>query len=292
MDTKTSKNDKRQYVLITAARNEERYIENTIKSVIKQTILPIKWVILSDRSVDHTDDIVKQYANEHKYIQLIRLEGDGNRSFGSQVRAINVGYQVLKDLPYDYICNVDADVTFEEDYFEMILERFERDGQLGIAGGYIYEEVRGVFTPLFSNRRYLVANAAQMFRRSCFEEMGGYIELKYGSHDTWVNVMAWKLGWKVANIPEIKVYHHRATSSSLGRFYKSKWNDGLMDYTIGNHPVYQLGKCVLRFREKPYVIASAVRLAAYIWACLKREERGVSKDFIKYYRKMQFRRIF
>lgn len=292
MYDKISKKENFRYVLITAARNEEKYIENTIQSVNKQTIIPLKWVIVSDRSVDRTDEIVQKYAKEHKYIELLRLHGDGERSFGAQVRAINAGYQILENIPYDYICNVDADVTFQENYFEMILGRFKKDERLGIAGGYIYEEAGGVFTPHFSNRSYLVANAAQMFRRSCFENMGGYIQLKYGSHDTWVNVMAWKLGWKVENIPEIQVFHHRPTSSSLGGFYKSKWNDGLMDYTIGNHPVYQVGKCILRFREKPYVIASAVRMAAYIWAYLKREERGVSKDFVKYYRRMQFRRFF
>jgi glycosyltransferase involved in cell wall biosynthesis len=291
-----SKRGSWQYVLITAASNEDRYIEKTIQSVIKQTIPPLKWIIVSDRSTDRTDEIVRAYAKEHAYIELLRLHGGGGRSFGSQVRAINAGYQILKNLPYKYIGNVDADVTFPDNYFEMIIERFEKDERLGIAGGYIYEKIGGVFTSHFSyrlsNRRYLVANAAQMFRRSCFENIGGYIELKYGSHDTWANVMAWKLGWKVENIAEIKVYHHRPTSSSLGGFYKSKWNDGLMDYTIGNHPIYQVGKCILRFREKPYVIASAVRMAAYIWAYLRREERGVSKEFIKFYRKMQFRRIF
>lgn len=292
MCEKTSKPENIRYVLITAARNEEKYIEKTIQSVIQQTISPLKWVIVSDRSVDRTDVIVQKYANENKYIELLKLHGDGGRSFGSQVRAINAGYQILKNLHYDYICNVDADVTFADNYFEMILERFEKDDRLGIAGGYICEEVGGVFTSHFTNRAYLVANAAQMFRRICFENIGGYIELKYGSHDTWVNVMAWKLGWKVENIPEISVYHHRPTSSAIGRFYKSKWNDGLMDYTMGNHPIFQIGKCILRFREKPYVIASVVRMAAYIWAYLKREERGVSKDFIKYYRRMQFRRIF
>jgi glycosyltransferase involved in cell wall biosynthesis len=239
MCEKISKREKWQYVLITAARNEERYIEKTIQSVIKQTITPLKWVIVSDRSTDRTDEIVQKYANEHEYIELLKIQGDGGRSFESQVRAINAGHQILKNLPYKYICNVDADVTFPGNYIEMILERFGKDERLGIAGGFIYEEVGGVFASIFSKRRYLVANAAQMFRRSCFENIGGYIELKYGSHDTWVNVMAWKLGWKVENIQEIMVYHHRPILSAVGRFYKSKWNDGLMDYKIWNHPIYK-----------------------------------------------------
>lgn len=281
-----------RYVLITAARNEEMYIEKTIQSVIKQTILPLKWIIVSDRSLDRTEEIVQGYAREHEYIELLRLQGDGGHSFGSQVRAITAGYQILKNLHYDYICNVDADVTFADNYFEMILARFENDVRLGIAGGYIYEEVGGVFTPRDYNRMDCVSNAAQIFRKSCFENIGGYIQLKYGAHDAWVNIMARKMGWKVESIPEIMVYHHRPTSSSFGRFYQAKWNAGLMDYTIGNHPLYQVGKCIRRFQEKPYVIASLFRMAAYIWAYMRREERGVSIDFIKYYRREQFRRIF
>jgi biofilm PGA synthesis N-glycosyltransferase PgaC len=281
-----------QYILITSASNEERYIEKTIQSVINQTILPLKWVIVSDQSTDRTDEIVQKYAKQYDFIEFLRLQRDGGRNFRYQVPAFNAGLQILKHLPYEYIGNVDADVTFTNKYFEMILERFEKDEQLGIAGGYIYEEVGGVFTPHFTNRRYLVANAALVFRRSCFERIGGYIELKYGAHDTWVNVMALKLGWKVENIPEIIVYHHRATSSSLGRFYKSKWNDGLLDYVMGNHPIYQVGKCIMRFREKPYILASAVRMTAYVWSYLKREKREVSNEFVKFYRREQFKRLF
>jgi glycosyltransferase involved in cell wall biosynthesis len=278
-------------VLITAARNEERYIEKTIESVIEQTIPPLKWVIVSDRSTDRTDEIIQKYVKEHEYIELLRIDGDGGLSFESQARAINAGYQRVKDLPFEYLGNVDADVTLPDNYFEMILERFEVDERLGIAGGCIYEKVSGVFRPRVYNRMDLVANAVQMFRRKCFESIGGYIQLRYGGHDAWANIMAKKLGWKVESIPEIKVYHHRPTSSSLGKFYKAKWNAGLADYAIGNHPIYQVGKCIRRFREKPYLIASIVRMAAYISAYLKREERGVSNDFIKFYRREQLKRL-
>lgn len=291
MDKQLNDHKKSRYVLVTPARNEERYIEKTIQSVISQTILPLKWVVVSDRSNDRTDDIVGRYANEHGFIELVKLRGNGARSFGAQVRAINSGYQRVKSLQFKYICNVDADVTFPDYYFEALLGKFEKDEKLGIGGGCIYESIRGVFSPRPHDRRDLVANAAQMFRRTCFEELGGYIELKYGAHDAWANVMARKLGWKVENMPELIVHHHRATASSLGRFYKGKWNAGLMDYTIGNHPLYQIIKCVHRVDEKPYIIASIVRMAAYIWAYVKREERGVSDDFIKYYRREQFKRI-
>ena len=51
------------YVLITPARDEEAHIEKTIQAVISQTILPLKWIIVSDSSVDETDEIIKSYLN-------------------------------------------------------------------------------------------------------------------------------------------------------------------------------------------------------------------------------------
>ena len=86
-----------KYVLITAARNEAKYIDGTIASVVKQTILPEKWIIVSNGSSDNTDDIVRSYLSDWPFISLISIPGDINRNFGAQVRAINHAYQQLKE---------------------------------------------------------------------------------------------------------------------------------------------------------------------------------------------------
>jgi glycosyltransferase involved in cell wall biosynthesis len=91
------------YVLITPARNEEGYIERTIQSVISQTILPLKWIIVSDGSTDRTDAIVEHYLSDHPFIKLYRRDGDAVRNFGSQVRAFRAGYEQLYGIDYDYI---------------------------------------------------------------------------------------------------------------------------------------------------------------------------------------------
>ena len=105
------------YVLITPARNEEAFIEETIKSVIKQTILPKKWVIVSDGSTDNTEEIVKIYLNSHPWIELLRMPERAERHFAGKVQAFNAGFDRVKDLEYDIIGNLDADISFDSDYF-------------------------------------------------------------------------------------------------------------------------------------------------------------------------------
>src|ERR1022692_4139098 len=111
------------YVLITPARNEAQFIALTIKSVVAQTVLPLKWVIVSDGSTDGTDDIVNRYIAEHEWIELVRMPERKERHFAGKVYAFNAGRDRMKDLPYEVIVSLDADVTFESDYFSFLLEK-------------------------------------------------------------------------------------------------------------------------------------------------------------------------
>jgi len=87
-----------KYVLVSAARNEEKYIERTIQAVIAQSYLPVQWIILSDGSIDRTDDIVQWYALRNSFMKLIRIQSDAERNFGSKARAINTGYDNFKGI--------------------------------------------------------------------------------------------------------------------------------------------------------------------------------------------------
>src|SRR5207249_360985 len=104
------------YVLITPARNEAAFIEQTINSVVRQTIRPLKWVIVSDGSTDRTDDLVRNHAARHPWIELVTLTGRTQRHFAGKVAAFNAGYARLEGLRYDVIGNLDGDVSFEDDY--------------------------------------------------------------------------------------------------------------------------------------------------------------------------------
>ncbi len=184
-----------RYVLVTPARNEADFIEGTLKSVVAQTIVPEKWVIVSDGSSDATEEIVESYAKKHAYIELVvRVAGTG-RDFGSKVFAFNSGYERLGGTDYSYIGNLDADVSLEPDYFERLLQHFSERPKLGIGGGAIFEAVDGKFRARAGNRIRSVAGAVQLFRKECFQEIGGYSPIETGGIDTLAEVTARMLGW-------------------------------------------------------------------------------------------------
>src|SRR5262245_17925388 len=109
------------YILITPARNEEAYIEITIQSVISQKYLPKRWIIVSDGSTDRTDEIVQKYLIENSWIELLRMPEKRERHFAAKVQCFNAGYERIKDMYYDIIGNLDADISFESDYFAFLL---------------------------------------------------------------------------------------------------------------------------------------------------------------------------
>jgi glycosyltransferase involved in cell wall biosynthesis len=279
------------YILATAARNEEAYIEKTIQSVIHQTILPKRWVIVSDGSTDRTDEIVKGYTSTYGFIQLIRIKEDHQkRNFASQVRAINTGFEALREMDYEFIGNLDADVSFEATYYEDLLERFWRNPKLGLAGGFIYEDHDGKFKRRPFNNVRSVPHAIQLFRRQCFEGVGGYIPLRYGGPDWVAEVMARRTGWQVQSFPELKVFHHRRTLGADG-ILRGGFRQGLMDYSVGSHPIFEALKCISRIKGRPYFLYALCRMVGFVWASCQREKRMVADEFVKYLRREQVGRL-
>jgi len=130
----------KKYVLITAAKNEQDYIEKTIQSVLHQTILPHKWIIVSDGSTDNTDSIVKKYMEKHDFIKLITRTGNENRNFGSKAMSVTTAYEHIKNIDFDFVGNVDADISFDSNYYENMLFKFKGNPKLGIVGGTRYDQ--------------------------------------------------------------------------------------------------------------------------------------------------------
>jgi poly-beta-1,6-N-acetyl-D-glucosamine synthase len=288
------KNDltKRSYALITPANNEEYNIEKTIQAVISQTVLPRKWVIVSDGSTDGTDNIVKKYAKQYTLIEFIRISDHDETSFGSKARAINIGYQRLEGVEYDFIGNLDADITFAPDYYQRVLMKFEENvyDRLGIAGGMIAELWNGRFTVLDYNVNS-VAGAIQMFRKRCYEEIGGYRPLKLGGIDALAEILSRMRGWEVKSFKDIIAYHHRRIGTTRGSLTRSRFRYGLKDYSIGTHPMFMFLKCVHRFKEKPFIAGGILMLCGYFMAWIRRDPKAVSEEIAQFVRREQIDRM-
>jgi poly-beta-1,6-N-acetyl-D-glucosamine synthase len=173
-----------QYILLTAAKNEADYIGEAIQSVLRQSVHPLAWFIVDDGSTDQTARIIERFAAQHSFLRLLSSGGGSERSFGSKDKAINAAYAAAKSLDFDFIGILDADIALERsDYYEMILRRFRSNPGLGIAGGYIYERSNSRWQCRKGNAEDSVAGGVQMFRRACFEQIGGYIPMHHGGED-------------------------------------------------------------------------------------------------------------
>lgn len=268
------------YVLITPARNEEAFIEQTIKSVIGQTVLPLKWVIISDGSTDDTDDIVKKYASEHKWIELVRMPERGDRHFAGKVYAFNAGYAKVRELSYDIIGNLDADISFDSDYFEFLLNKVKDNLRLGVVGTPFVED-SAHYDYRFTNIEH-VSGACQLFRRECFEDIGGYVPLKVGGIDLLAVLTARMKGWQTRTFTDKTCEHHRIMGTANRGKMLSLFRGGYHDYLMGVDLIWQFFRSVYQMSKKPLVVGGCVLVAGYLWAMLTCADKLVSKELIEF----------
>ena len=277
-------------MLITPARNEELYIEETIKSVVSQTIIPKKWVIVSDGSTDRTDEIVKQYMSNNSWIELVHMPEHRDRQFAAKATCFNAGYEKVKGLRYDVIGNLDADISFEEDYLEFLLEKFSEIPELGVAGTPFIEDGYSSITDSFEGKKH-VAGGCQLFRLKCFEDIGGYIRNKAGGID-WIAVTTARMkGWTTQSFPKKVFYHHRSLGTGESNKIKSCFNYGQKDYYLGNHPVWEVVRIMYRLTKKPYLVGSLITLLGYLWGLLTRMERPISNELMAFHRDEEMRKF-
>ncbi|MCX5811617.1 MAG: glycosyltransferase family A protein [Proteobacteria bacterium] len=279
------------YVLITPARNEESFIGKTIEAVAAQSVLPKEWVIVNDGSTDRTEEVVASYQRDHSFIRLISVSEHQGRNFNSKAYAFQAGYRRLESKDYHFIGNLDADVSFESDYYKNILEKFSENLKLGIAGGIIAELVNNVYV-LQNISLNSVAGATQLFRRECYENIGGYIPIMTGGIDTAAEIMARSKGWEVRTFPELTVLHHRRVASGKGNILAEGFRKGISHYLLGYHPLFQVARYMSRIKDKPYILGSFFILSGYLWALVRRYKRPIPDDVVRYLRKEQMRRLW
>jgi glycosyltransferase involved in cell wall biosynthesis len=277
------------YVLITPARDEAIFIEQTIKSVVGQTILPLKWVIVSDGSTDGTDEIVSRYAIEYKWIELVRMPERAERHFAGKVYAFNAGYDRVKNLNYDIIGNLDADISFEEDYFSFLLGKFAENPRLGV-GGTAFSEGSLQYDYRFTSIEH-VSGQCQLFKRECFESIGGYVPRETGGIDLVAVLTARMMGWQTRTFPEKTFVHHRRMGTAKAPILIATFKSGYGDYLLGVHPVWQIFRSIYQMTRRPFVIGGCLFLSGYFWAMVKRSERSVSKELVVFRRKEQMHRL-
>lgn len=283
-----------RYVLVTPARNEEAFLESTIHAMLAQTVRPARWVIVSDGSTDRTDDIARRYAAGHPWIELLRMPTRRDRQFAAKARCFNTAYERLAREKFDLVGNVDADITFPPDYFEYLLGRFGERPLLGVAGTPFVEDDEHAqshrYGHRFANPEH-VSGACQLFRRDCFEAVGGYVPIKGGAID-WVAVTtARMLGWETRTFTGRVCFHHRPIGTGNLPRWLVPFHYGRKAYYVGGHPAWALLRGCFHMKDAPWVLGGLLFHLGFAWAAVTRTPRVVSRELMAFHRREQMTRL-
>ncbi|MEY4749948.1 MAG: hypothetical protein RIQ60_2162 [Pseudomonadota bacterium] len=280
----------RRYVLVTPARNEAAHIAATLRSVLAQTEPPLRWVVVSDGSTDGTDEVVTRYLPSCPWLRLLRRPAREARHFAGKAQAFAAGQAALSDLDYDFIANLDADITVDPDHFAYLLDQFAADPRLGVAGTP-YREGERQYDYRYTSIEH-VSGACQMFTRACFAAVGGYQAMPGGGID-WVAVTSARmLGWRTRTFCARVCQHHRPMGSAqTGSELAARWRLGHKDYVLGGHPLWQAARALYQAHRPPRVLGALCLWAGYVhaWAC--GAETTVSDELKQFHRQEQMQRL-
>jgi len=278
------------YVLVTPARDEADNIVRTVESVLNQSVAPAHWVIVDDGSVDRTFELAQRACAGDPRVTILRRPPGSADDFASKVQAVHAGAEALGNVRYDLIGNLDADVSLEPPYFERLLERFAARPRLGIGGGLIVEEHHGRVREQRISRNS-VAGAVQLFRRACYEQIGGLRPLRRGGEDAAAEILARMHGWEVETFFDLRVRHHgpvlNRRRTSLGAWF----GRGIVNHTLGYDPRFQVAMSAYRATQPPYLVGGALLLAGYASGILRRVPVALPPDAVDFLRAEQRGRL-
>lgn len=286
-----SETNKLTYVVITPCRNEARLIEETLKSVVAQTVPPLKWVIVNDGSTDTTADIVGKYAEQYSWIELVNGPARKERNFAGKVHAFNEGLQRVQDLSFDLVVNLDADISFGPDHFEFLLSKFMKNPALGVAGTAYTQDGGWDSTRDSFEGETSVHGACQFFRYQCFLDIGGYCANRLGGID-WIAVTTARMkGWETRNYPDRRYHHSRTMGTAEKDPLGAAFDYGRKDYFLGGSPLWELCRVAYRMTKRPFVLEGIALLLGYCTAAVRRVERPVSHDLMRFHRREQMKKL-
>jgi glycosyltransferase involved in cell wall biosynthesis len=243
------------YALITPARNERENLERLAESVLAQERAPAAWVIVDDGSDDGMEALASRLAAKHAWITIHGTGRDAaavhrGRREGRDLEAFRLGVRRLPR-PVDVFVKVDADTSFDPDYFALLLERFAADPRLGIAGGACYELENGVW------ERYKVAanhprGASRAYRWELLDDVMA-LEPVLG-WDGVDEVMAELRGFRTQGFTDFGFRHHRPVGHREGRL-RAGAALGRQAWHMGYRPSYLLLRALYRARQNATSIA-------------------------------------
>lgn len=217
------------YYIIIPAYNEEQFIALTLKSLVEQTVLPSKLVIVNDNSTDKTAEIVMAFAKEYPFISLVNKTSDAIHLPGSKViNAFNKGLESVDD-NYDFIVKADADLIFPLNYFETLIKHFKSDERIGMVGGFCYIQKNGGWILENLTDKDHIRGALKAYRKETFKQIGG-LKPAMG-WDTVDELLCKFYNWKVVTDESLQVKHLKPTGANYNK--TARYKQGEAFFTLG-----------------------------------------------------------
>jgi glycosyltransferase involved in cell wall biosynthesis len=218
-----------KYYIVIPAHNEEAFISLTLQSLVLQTVLPTKVVIVNDNSTDKTAEIVLGFAKENSFISLVNKTSEAIHMPGSKViQAFQKGFETL-DADYDIIVKLDGDLILPSNYFETVINHFKSDDKIGMAGGFAYVEKNGDWILENLTDKDHIRGAFKAYRKKCFSDIGG-LKPAMG-WDTVDELLSKFYGWKVVTDASLIVKHLKPTGANYNK--TARYKQGESFYTLG-----------------------------------------------------------
>jgi poly-beta-1,6-N-acetyl-D-glucosamine synthase len=278
-----------KYIVVSPVKDEERFVEHTIQSMVCQSVKPLSWFIVDDGSSDRTVEIIERYEKEHGFISLVkRPRGQPRQTGVAEIHAFNRGLEAAEGLDYDFIVKLDGDLSFESDYFKGLLEKFYEDPQLGIASGIYSECSDGVAWEDVVMPSYHAAGASKLVRKICFDQIGGFIPVR--GWDTLDEIRAMTHGWRTGHFREMKMKHWKREGSGMGAL-RTNFMHGEIYYRTGGSLMFFALKVLHRFTCRPFFIGGLALLWGYLQTMFSQQERIVNQEEARCYRSLLSRRL-
>jgi glycosyltransferase involved in cell wall biosynthesis len=277
-----------RYYVVIPAHNEEAFLEQTLISLVNQSLLPSKAIVVNDNSTDTTGSIISKFTQQYDFIEQLNIVSKGEHLPGSKViSAFNHGFAHL-DSNFDFIVKLDADLELPKNYFEKIGFAFKSNPLIGIAGGFIYEEdSSGHWVKRHPMDKNHVRGAFKAYSQVCFKAIGGLRQAM--GWDTLDELLAQYHGFKTYTDPTLEVRHLRPT----GRAYsaKAKLLQGKAMYSMRYGPwITMIASCKMAVKQKKWAVFRD-NLFGYLVAKKQGMPYLVSKKEGEFIRQLRWRNI-
>lgn len=276
-----------KYYIVIPTYNEEKFIALTLQSLVNQSVLPSKVVVINDSSTDKTEEIILKFVEKHSFITLVNKTSEAIHLPGSKViQAFQKGLETL-DNNYDFIVKADADLIFPANYFETISKHFQSDERIGMVGGFAYIEKNGEWVLENLTDKDHIRGAFKAYRKECFEQIGG-LKPAMG-WDTVDELLCKFYDWKVVTDESLQVKHLKPTGANYNKAARCKQGEAFYSLGYGYWITTIASLKLAMLKKKPFLFFDYIK--GYLKAKSAKKPLLVTPEQAKFIQKYRWKKM-